>query len=45
MVVLHFDLLGDGERVINLDAEIADGAFQSCMAKRSRVIMRILLSH
>ena len=30
----RLDLLGNAERVVNLDAEIADGAFELCVSKQ-----------
>ena len=34
MCRLKFDLLGDAERIINLDPEIPHGALQLCVAKQ-----------
>jgi hypothetical protein len=31
---LKFDLLRDGERIINLDPEISDSTFQLCVPKQ-----------
>jgi hypothetical protein len=39
------NLLGDAEGVVDLDAEIADGAFELRMSEQSCAIIRILLSH
>jgi hypothetical protein len=38
-------LLGDCERVIDLDAEIANRTLHFRVPERARVIMHILLSH
>ena len=41
----ELDLLGNAERVVDLDAEVADCAFELCVSKQSCAIIRILLSH
>ena len=43
--MLHLCALGEGERILDVDAEIADGAFDLRVAERSRVIMHVLLTH
>jgi len=34
-----------GERILYVDAEVPNGAFDLCMAERSRVIMHVLFTH
>jgi hypothetical protein len=41
----QLDLLGNGERVVDLDAEVSDGALELRMPEQSCAIIGILLSH
>ena len=38
---LEFHLLGDAERVVDLDTKVTDGALDLCMSQRVGVVLRI----